>query len=109
MVSTVGALPSLIDIPELGIEKGQMQSIGYERWYETMVFESLYDEYNDADVTKQIKFESEWGIWGKTWKEVEEKYGSIPDIAANKMHDTVVKEIKEKIKETYNAKTSNSV
>lgn len=72
VVSTVGGLPSPIDIPELNVQKGQMETIGVNRWYETMVFESLYDEYDDADVRKQIEIESDWCICGETWEEVEE-------------------------------------
>jgi hypothetical protein len=103
VVSTVGGLPSPLD-------RGQMQTIGANRWYETMVFESLYDEYDDADVGKQIEIESDWCICGKTWEEVEEKYGKFVDKAANEMHEKVVDEIKKKIKEAYiNAKTSDTV
>lgn len=110
IVSTVGNLPSAIDIPELGIKKGQIQTIGADRWYETMVFESLYDVYDDADVTKQISFESDWGIFGETFDDVKTAYGENIDLVANEMHDTVVEEMKEKIKEAYiNAKTSHSL
>ena len=110
VVSTVGNLPSPIDMPILNIKKGQVQEIGANRWYETMAFESAYDEYDDADVSKQISFESDWGIWGETWKEVEEKYGKAVDNAANDMHDRIVEELKVKIKEAYaNAKASGVV
>lgn len=110
VVSTVGNLPCPIDMPELNVKKGQPQTIGAHRWYETMVFESLYDEYDDADVSKQIEIESDWGIWGETWEEVEKKYGKDVDNVANKMHETVVEEVKKKIKEAYvNAQTSDTV
>ena len=79
-------------------KKGDIMTIGIDRWYETMAFESSYDEYNDIDVNKKIKFESNWGIWGKTWDEVMEKYNQTPDIAANEMHEKVVEELMEKIK-----------
>ena len=108
IVSTVGNMPAPMDLETLGIEKGQPMPIGANRYYETLVFASDDSEYNDADVSKQISFDSEWGIWGETWEEVENTYGT-PDIAANKMHNIVVEEIKEKIKEVYNAKTSNSI
>ena len=109
IVSTVGSLVSKVDLPPYS-KKGDLQEIGYHRWYETMVFESLYDEYDDADVTKQIDVESDWGIWGETWEEVEKKYGKEVDKAANQMHDRIVKEMVIKIKEAYvNAKTSSSV
>jgi hypothetical protein len=110
IVSTVGGLPSPIDIPELNVQKGQMETIGANRWYETMVFESLYDEYDDADVRKQIEIESDWCICGETWEEVEKKYGKFVDKAANDMHEKVVDEVKQKIKEAYiNAQTSGTV
>lgn len=87
-----------------------MQTIGANRWYETMVFESLYDEYDDADVGKQIEIESNWCICGETWEEVEKKYGKFVDKAANEMHERVVDEVKQKIKEAYiNAQTSDTV
>lgn len=79
-------------------KKGDIMTIGIDRWYETMAFESSYDEYNDIDVNKKIKFESNWGIWGKTWDEVMEKYNQTPDLAANEMHEKVVEELMEKIK-----------
>lgn len=110
VVSTVGALKYPIDMPELHIKAGQMQEIGADRWYETMVFESKYDKYDDADVSKQIDIDHDWGIWGDTWEEVILKYGKDVDKAANNMHDEIVEEIKLKIKEAYvNAKTSNTV
>lgn len=110
IVSTVGALRYPIDMPELNIKAGQMQQIGANRWYETMVFESTYDVYDDANTEKQINFDHDWGIWGDTWKEVEQKYGKDIDNVANNMHDEIVEEIKSKIKEAYvNAKTSNPV
>lgn len=110
VVSTVGGMRSPIDIPLLNVKAGQMEQIGADRWYETMVFESLYDEYDDADVSKQINFEHDWGIFGKTWEEVEQRYGKDIDNVANRMHDEIVEEIKLKIKEAYiNAKTSNPV
>ena len=110
VVSTVGGLPSPINIPELNIKQGQMETIGANRWYETMVFESSYDEYDDANVGKQIEVESDWCICGETWEEVEKKYGKFVDKAANDMHEKVVDEVKQKIKEAYiNAQTSGTV
>ena len=35
-------------------KKGDIMTIGIDRWYETMAFESSYDEYNDIDVNKKI-------------------------------------------------------
>jgi hypothetical protein len=75
-----------------------------------MAFESTYDEYDDADVSKRISFEHDWGIFGDTWEDIEQKYGKDVDNVANNMHDEIVEEIKLKIKEAYiNAKTSNTI
>lgn len=110
VVSTVGAMRYSVDMPELNIKAGQMEQIGADRWYETKVFESKYDVYDDIDVCKEIDFEHDWGIWGDTWEKVEQRYGKDVDNAANNMHDEIVEEIKTKIKEAYiNAKTSNTV
>jgi len=110
IVSTVGAMRSSINIPELNIKVGQIQEIRPGCWYETMAFESTYDEYDDADVSKRISFEHDWGIFGDTWEDIEQKYGKDVDNVANNMHDEIVEEIKLKIKEAYiNAKTSNTI
>lgn len=109
IVSTVGCYIQETDCPPF-YKKGEIGTIGYNRWYETMVFESLYDEYDDANVKKQIMTESDWGIWGETWDKVEEKYGKEVDIAANNMHENIVKEMSIKIKEmSRNVKASNIV
>ena len=97
IVSTVGCQICRYDLKPYH-KKGDIISIGASRWYETMAFESLYDEYDDADVEKEIEFESNCGIWGETWNEVMEKYNQHPDIAANEMHEKVVEELMEEIK-----------
>jgi hypothetical protein len=70
------------------------QEIGYNRWYETMAFmvdaESIYE---DADVGRQVYFESSWSIEGKVFP----KTPSI-DLQANDMHEAVVAEITEKLR-----------
>lgn len=77
---------------------GDIVDIGCNKWYETMAFEVAEDKpYKDADVNKENEFNSEWGIWGETWGDVLKKY-TRPDNAANEMHETVVKELMEKIK-----------
>lgn len=97
IVSTVGCQICRNDLsPYYNI--GDVMSIGASRWYETMAFESSYDEYDDADITKEIQFKGDWGIWGETWKDVMEKYNQHPDIAANKIHENVVNELMEEIK-----------
>ena len=63
-----------------------------------MAFEAkLQNGYWDADVSKQIDFDSEWGIFGETWKDVINQYPT-PDNTANDIHDAVVKELSKKIK-----------
>lgn len=97
IVSTVGCQRYRVDIPGV-CKMGEITSVGANRWYETMAFESSYDEYDDVDVSKKIEFNSEWGIWGNTWEEVMEKYDQHPDLAANEMHEKVVEELMKKIK-----------
>jgi len=109
IVSTVGNMRSPIDMPELNIKKNQADTIGYQRWYETMVFESSYDVYDDPDVSKEIHIDSDWGIWGETLEEIEKTYGTEIDIVANDMHDRIVEEMKVKIKEVCDAKASSNV
>lgn len=98
IVSTVGCQICRHDLSPY-YKIGDIMSIGANRWYETMAFESSYDEYDDPDVlSKEIKFESKWCICGNTWKEVMRKYNDTPDLAANEMHEKVVNELMEKIK-----------
>ena len=54
---------------------------------------------------KKIFFDSKCGIWGDSWEEVCDKYNGTPDNAANDMHDKVVSELIDKIKEQYNFET----
>lgn len=81
VVSTVG----LMKDPHDG---GQWAEIGYKRHYETMVFHASTSDtrYHDADVTRQIYFESPWAI-----SEVD------ADDQANIMHEMVVEEITDKL------------
>jgi hypothetical protein len=76
VVSTVGLMPKLDG-------KG-WEEIGINRHYETMAFHADANDkrYRDADVSKQIYFDSEWAI-----REVD------ADDRANIMHDKAVKEI----------------
>lgn len=91
VVSTVGAFRNY---------KNKIDSIGHRRWYETIAFEaSEKNGYIDANVEKEIFFDSECGIWGDSWKEVCENCNGTPDNAANDMHDKVVSELIDKIKE----------
>ena len=98
IISTVGCMIARTTI-EPYQKAGDLITIGSDRWYETMAFEAKENDiYHDADVSKEIEFNSEWGIWGKTWEEVMEKYNQHPDLAANEMHEKVVEELMEKIK-----------
>ena len=80
--------------------KNKIDSIGHCRWYETMAFEAKEEHgYIEADVEKEISFDSVWGIWGNSWEEVFKNCNSTPDNVANDMHDKVVSELIDKIKE----------
>lgn len=90
IVSTVGSYNNPIT--------GAVESIGFNRWYETMAFEAAdMGGYLEAIVENEIKIDSECGIWGDTWNEVVEKYPNV-DNWANDMHEKVVMEMIEKIK-----------
>lgn len=79
---------------------GEINSIGYNRWYETMAFRAKEKNgYLEADVERMVPFESEWGIFGEDWQEVLAAYGEDIDNKANEMHEKVVEELMEKIKE----------
>lgn len=90
IVSTIGCyVPSTARKPE---------TIGYKRWYETMVFEGeCVKGYIDTDVTRQISCNQDWGIWGETWEDVLERYPNV-DNAANDMHERIVDEMTERIR-----------
>ena len=92
VVSTVGAFRTL---------ENKIDYIGHRRWYETMAFEAYEKEdgYIDANVGKEIPLDSEWGIWGDSWEEVCKNCNDTPDNVANDMHDRVVSELIDKIKE----------
>lgn len=84
IVSTVGAYVN---------SDRKFDAIGYNRFYETMAFEAEEQNgYLDADVSKEIPFESDWGIFGETWEEVIEKYPQVDNVA-NDMHEKVVNEL----------------
>jgi hypothetical protein len=83
VVSTVGLMVNIHskDYPN----KIEFEPIGaFNRYYETMAFHSKNDDarYNDADVTKQISFNSKWSL----------DFLDADDFA-NKMHEDVVTEI----------------
>lgn len=78
VVSTVGCMMR-------NSEKMEFEKIGINRYYETMAFMVDADDvrYQDADVSKQVTFDSPWCI---------DRLDA--DDEANNMHDTVVKELK---------------
>ena len=85
VISTVG-----LYLPSSGNEKREFQAIGaYDRMFETMAFHAKREQgrYWDADVSRQISFESEWAI-----------NHADADDKANIMHERVVEEIYEQLK-----------
>lgn len=99
IVSTVGAMPQskvMREIPEFCSKNG-FETIGLNRYYETMAFEAKPVKnkegiviYYDANVEKQIDFDSDWAIDNCDFE---------ADKQANEMHDKVVEELIKKIKE----------
>lgn len=78
VVSTVGVML-------LNPDDKKFQTIGLARHYETMAFRAKKEgAYWDADVTKQIDFQSNWRI---------EEITDNSDNEANEMHDAVVAEL----------------
>lgn len=78
VVSTVGLMEF----------RGKIETIGHNRYYETMAFHANLNDkrYFDADVEKQVYFDSEWSI-----SEID------ADGKANEMHENVVNEIEKKL------------
>lgn len=86
VVSTVG---NCMNYSTKGFpNKTEIMEIGYERYYETMAFHSNPNDglYHDADVTKEVQFDSPWSI---------NEAGA--DNEANDMHETAVAEIAENL------------
>ena len=81
MLDDVRVVVSTVGLLEL---KGKIESIGADsRYYETMAFHALLDErYWDADVSRQVEFNSPWAI---DVIDVDDK--------ANEMHEAVVDEL----------------
>ena len=75
VISTVGLMR---------MDNGEIEKIGCDRYFETMAFhaDSMDKRWFDADISRQVNFESEWAI--------EEKDA---DDKANDMHEAVVNEI----------------
>jgi len=76
VVSTVGAMKSSLS--------KKYETIGYDRYFETMAFHAEKEgDFWDADVMREINFESEWA-----WNSLEDEW------KANKGHIAVVEEIR---------------
>lgn len=68
---------------------GKPDTIGHNRYYETMVFRAKFEKgYWEANTTEQISIESEWAI-----SELEHE----SDGKADEMHEAVVREITDKL------------
>ena len=82
VVSTVGAMENLHN-------EGRFDTVGVNRYFETMAFYSNPEDtrYNDIDVNKEVYFESNWAI---DILDADDK--------ANEMHENVVSEIPDKLK-----------
>ncbi len=86
VVSTVGVMAAS-PIRYSQDNKRRYEKIGLDRHYETMVFHSKKKDkkYNDADVSKQIFFESNWFL------------EELDDNKANDMHESAVAELTKKL------------
>jgi hypothetical protein len=83
VVSTVG----LMSVDTIDSE-GEFEPIGLNRHFETVAFHSLSGDtkYHDADVERQIFFDSKWSIANED-----------AEIEANDMHEAVVNELSQKL------------
>jgi hypothetical protein len=76
-------------VKESGGMYPKAQTIGHERYYETMAFKAKYKEpYWEADVSREISLDSKWSI-----NECEHE----TDLKADAMHEAVVSEITAKL------------
>ena len=72
------------------------QTIGHNRYYETMAFEAKMDdaeEYWEADVSKEVTFHSPWMI---------PDLGAMVDTRADLMHNRVCQEITHQLEAKHN-------
>jgi hypothetical protein len=83
VVSTVGLQ---LANPREDDPKKRFETIGLNRYFETMAFHAGNDEYQDAEVSRQVNFKSKWAI--------AELDG---DLKANEMHEAVVAELEGKL------------
>lgn len=77
VVSTVGLMDEFL-------QEGLFMEIGHNRYFETMAFHAKWVDYRywDADVTREVSFESPWAIADM---DAEDR--------ANNMHEAVVTEL----------------
>jgi len=86
IISSVGAMYTK--------EESAIQTIGCERYYETMVFLAEKEgPYIDIAVTKELKFDSPWSINAKKWQDLPDDV----DNKANNIHEAVVAEMTGKL------------
>jgi hypothetical protein len=96
VISTVGAMYARDPYDISG--KKRLQTIGYKRFYETMAFMAKEENgYIEADVSREIHFDSDWAIGGTDDAEEFIKVHPYADNEANDMHEGVVKEIERKL------------
>jgi hypothetical protein len=78
VVSTVGLMRG---------PRGDYETIGYKRYFETMAFAGKCNgRYIDANVSRRVNFDSPWSI------------GEVDaDDKANEMHEAVVEELRLKL------------
>jgi hypothetical protein len=73
------------------IHKNKPDTIGINRYYETMAFEAEYIEpYWEANTSKEVGFNSDWAI---------DRIDFATDMIADAMHEKVVKELSKTIKQ----------
>lgn len=89
VVSSVGLMENVLKGKGLGFESN-FTKLGPGRYYETMAFHAKSNDtrYHDADVSRQISFNSNWSI-----SELD------ADDKANDMHEAVVAELTRKLED----------
>jgi hypothetical protein len=72
------------------VANGHTETIGCERYFETMAFHAYQDgPYLDADVQREVGFKSNWSL--------DHHLDADIDIQADAMHEAVVAEISERM------------
>ena len=81
VVSTVGNLVVQRD------GNTKIDTVGYERYYETMAFHVGDNRFHDIDVEKQVELDCEWQL------------NEVDDLKANDMHENAVAWVTEQLLE----------